>query len=123
MTFKIGSADYSGNIVIGTYNINSIEEAEEYKDGYGRTHKMHIIDKIKGSFDMFFKTLTEYNTFISALNTAKNNISNTYDLTLSVNNLNQELTRNCFVSFQTNRTTNGSRTDFFEQFTVTIEET
>lgn len=123
--FKIGSTDYSGNVVLGTYKVNQENVYNEWIDGFKVQHRDKCRTRVSGSFDMFFKTQSDYTAFLTSLSSALTASTNCYALMLKVNNIvdNGTLTTyQCFVDIKPTRNVKGDWSDFFEQFTVEVYE-
>lgn len=121
MVLKINDNDVSNRIIAGSYNVNSADEYQSWVDANGLTHRQFIRSRIKGSFDMLFKDQTEYNAFLSVLASAKRT-DLSYKITLNVNNTNEFVTKWFFLNFESVRNRNYKWDDYFERFTVNIEE-
>lgn len=122
--FKIGSVDYSSYVIDESYKINSIPQYKSWTDGYGNRHRDQRPAKHSGSVDLFFKTMTQYTTFLSDLNTAKYNAEKQYTLTVKANNLtpDTEATIHAFVDFEPARALKGDFTEFMGKVSLKIEE-
>lgn len=121
MVFTINGTDYSGHVLAGTYSVNSAPVTADWTDANGVVHKQKIRDKVSGTFDMWFRTLTEYNAFLSVLETNTTSALKV-PLTVSVNNKNTDHTGNFYVSHAPVRNRDGFWDDYMERFTLTIEE-
>lgn len=119
--FKVSTTDFTDNIVIESYEVNRKDVYEEYKDGSGVTHRVIETRKVEGSFEIFFKEMTEYNSFISAVASART-AQNRVPVTVKPNNTNVETTISAYVDFKPKRTVSGTFQDRMMQFKVTIEE-
>lgn len=121
MVFSINGTDYGGNIIAGSYNINDVDEYFEYKNGNGKTVKDVVATKVRGSFDMFFRTKSEFDLFATNHRTHKLNDSSVL-VTLSVNNTGEDVSVYVFMDYTPVRNKDGMNQDYFERFTVGIEE-
>jgi len=119
--FKVRSADFTNNIVIGSYEVNRKDVYEEYKDGAGTNHRVIEAKKISGSFDIFFKNMSDYNNFIFEIKSALN-MQNRVPITVKPNNTNVETAIEAYVDFSPKRTVDGRFNDRMMQFKVDIEE-
>lgn len=120
--FSINGVDYSDHVIAGSYSINNSPVFKEYDDANGNTHRVKIRDRIEGSFSMWFRTVEEFNDFMSDVNSAttpSNNISVAF---LLVNNTNQSGNFNVFLDYDTTRNRDGSWNDYMERFTVKVKE-
>lgn len=122
MLFTINNKDYTNNIVAGSYKVNSSPVYENYQDAKGRTHNIQIREKVSGSFDLFFKTLAEYNAFVADYKNGRNTLHNYHSVYLKVNNKNEANVYDCFLSFDATRNIKGNLDDFMEKFTISLEE-
>ena len=125
MIFQIGtlaSGDYSNRVLAGSYNVNNNPVYESWIDANGTEHRIKIRDRISGSFDMFFKDITEYNSFVSLITSLKLNDESVL-CSVAVNNssINQHIGY-FFIDFSPTRNRKGDWSDFMEQFTVNITE-
>lgn len=121
MLFKLNNHDYTGHIVADTFKVNNSPIYESYEDAKGRTHNVKIRDKVKGTFDLFFKTMTEYNTFLEDYTTSRSALNNTHTIYLKPNNF-TDGNYDCFVSFEPTRKLNGVYSEYIGVFTLNIEE-
>ena len=119
--FIINETDYSGHVIAGSYAVNSEPMTSDWVDANGVTHKQKLRDKVKGTFDMWFRNIDDYNDFIEDIddNTATNL---TIPLTVEVNNTGESHTGNFFLKHTPTRNIDGAWADYMERFTVTIEE-
>lgn len=120
MIFIVGSTDYSANVVAGSYDVNNDPVYNEWEDGNAKTHRQKIRDKIVGSFDMFFRSLTDYTDFLTVLENATTDEETL--LTVSVNNTGETEASYFFVSHKPVRDLDGSWSDYIKQFTLDITE-
>ena len=120
--FKIGSTDYTSYIVNGSYKVNAEEINETYDDCNAVTHYIHIRSKIKGTFDMAFKTQAEYSAFLTAFLAAKSNQTNAWTVIVTPNNTLTQSTISARVTFAPSRELTAALTDIIRRITVNIEE-
>lgn len=125
MIFQIGSissGDYSNRVIAGSYNVNNNPVYQSWNDANGTEHREKIRDRISGSFDMFFRDITDYNTFVSLIESSKLNNESVL-CSVKVNNKAQEQYIGFFfINFTPNRNRKGDWSDFMERFTVNILE-
>lgn len=121
MVFAIGANDYSSKVVMDTYEINKIQVYTQWEDANGTTHRDVYRTKIQGQFDMQIMNLTEYQSFITDVT---NNMTNGgyIPCTLAVNNTNETISTNVFISYTPVQTRLNNYTKSYMAFTVTIEE-
>lgn len=119
--FKIGSTDYSNRVVASGYNVNKDKQYESWQDASGTEHRSLTRTQIKGSFDLFFPTLTEYSAFVQNLeNNTESDMS--VEVTVCDNKSNAEQTIYAFIDYSPTRTKNGMNQDIYEVIRVSITE-
>lgn len=122
--FIIGANDYSNRVIAGAYSVYSEDIYKEWVDGNHKTHRNIVASKLRGSFDVMFKSIEEYNSFLSVVNSNKTD-SGAVAVSLKANNKvegSDLVTSNCFLSFQPTRNRNGFWKDYMERFTIEVEE-
>ena len=121
MQFKIGNTDYSNRIVAGTYEMNRADVFTSWNDANGVEHRQKTRDQITGSFDMWFREISEYNAFLA--NIASNKATNlTIPITLTVNQPNSDVTGNFYLEFKAIRDRKGDWSDYMHRFSVSVKE-
>ena len=125
MIFKIGNADsgdYSNRVLAGTYNVHSKPIYTSWTDTNGVEHRdVTRASKTAGTFDMFFRSITEYDTFVSLISSLRTT-SLAVPCTVMSNTTNTTVTGNFFIDFEPVRNRRGDWADFMEKFTVKITE-
>ena len=122
MVFKIGNNDYSGKIIVDTYNVNKIDIYTEWEDANGTTHRDIYRQKIQGEFDMQIAKISEYQAFIDDVRAHKAN-GGYVPCRVCVNNENNEnVYAELFIDYAPIKTMNNDYTKGYLTFTVTIEE-
>ena len=121
MTFSVGSVDYSDHVIAGTYKVNNKPIYKTWEDANYHTRKIKLRDQIVGSFDMFFRTEAEYEDFMDDIDDAKNT-DDSVSISVTVNNTSEQADINAFLDYDLVRNIDGTWNDYFERFTVTIEE-
>lgn len=122
MVLLIGNVDYSNHVIAGSYNINQKIQSSKWDDANYRTHKFKQRDKIVGSFDMFFRTVTDYEGFKADLDDAQAPDDDSYSISLTINNISEQRRINAFIDYELVRDIDGKWQDYFGRFTVNIEE-
>lgn len=122
MVLLIGNVDYSNHVIAGSYNINQKIQSSKWDDANYRTHKFKQRDKIVGSFDMFFRTVADYEGFKADLDDAQAPDDDSYSISLTVNNISEQRRINAFIDYELVRDIDGKWQDYFGRFTVNIEE-
>lgn len=119
---KINTTDVTGNIVQNTYTVNKLPVYKDYEDANGETHRRFIRNKVKGSFQMVFKDLTDYQTFQSLLETNRSASNFTVPVTLYDNISGTTLTTNVFIDYKLTVMQKPNLAEYMKVFDVTIEE-
>lgn len=119
---KINTTDVTGNIVQNTYTVNKLPVYKDYEDANGETHRRFIRNKVKGSFQMVFKDLTDYQTFQSLLETNRSASNFTVPVTLYDNISGTTLTTNVFFDYKLTVMQKPNLAEYMKVFDVTIEE-
>lgn len=123
MVFKLYDIDYSGHVITGTYDVHEECVYQEVKDGYGIRHRIKIRDEVKGSFDMFFRTIDEFKGFAKSVKNAKDKSTGAVKMLVRINNAEDELREiDAFIKFYPKRNRDGKWKDFMERFTLELEE-
>lgn len=121
--FKLNDVDYSAHVVADDYKINAEPIYQEWVDGGQVKHRDVVAQKVKGTMQMYFKTESELQTFLTALNNAVTS-AHTYPVKLMVNNAigTTLVSKNVFMDFKPVRQRDATWADTFKVFEVTIEE-
>lgn len=69
--FKIGATNYTNFIVNGEYDVNKLEEGEQWTDGSWKDHFDLVRTRISGKFTMKFRDWSQYDAFVDHLNVAQ----------------------------------------------------
>lgn len=121
--FKIGDTDFSAHVIAGSYSVCNDEIIALWTDGNGNSHRRTKRKKMQGSFDMFFRTMEEFQGFIEAINASKaENMNNYVSATLTDNFSNEDIVSNYYLDFRLVRNRDAAWRDYFERFTVNAEE-
>ena len=119
---KIGTTDVSSHIVADTYSVYNQPVYKIYEDANGVTHKRFIRDKIKGSFEMFFRTISDYTTFMTLVS---NNISVTdFSVTCTVYDTKRSgaYTIYAFLDMKPTIALDGTLTEYMKPISIDLEE-
>lgn len=122
IVFKINTKDYSNRVIAGSYSVNSEDVFKSYQDLNGIEHHEKIRDRIKGSFDMYFETIEQYEAFNHDLEAAKLPDLSYANIAICDNKNNKVKVINAFITFQLTRNRNGQWYDMYERFKVNIQE-
>lgn len=120
--FKVGTTDYTGNVVQNTWDVNKLPVYKEYKDANEEKHKRFLRNKISGSFKMVFKDLTDFAAFQTTLDNARSATNFTVFCTVYDNKHSTTETINAFIDFKPGLRQSVGLEEYIEPFTVTLEE-
>lgn len=120
--FKIGARDYSNRVIAGSYQINTEPVYKSWQDQNGIEHREPIRYRTKGSFDMYFDNIEDYEEFKNTLEAAKQLDMSYANIVVTENTSNKEKVINPFISFKLTRNRNGQWHDIYERFKVDIQE-
>lgn len=119
--FKVGTVDYTSRIVSGSYQIQTNDLYEEWTDANGRSHRMKYTEKTSGSLDLVFKTLQEYEDFMSNLASVKaDDLSVSLVVLDNISSTEKEI--DAFIEFAPIRQVDGLFNDRIETVTFNIME-
>lgn len=122
--FKLSTTDFSAHVVAESYAINYEDVYQEWTDGGQVKHRDVIGRKLRGTMQMYFKSQSDLQTFLTALANCKTTAS-TYPVQLKANNDTVDslvASKNVFLDFKPVRKRDATWADVFEVFEVTIEE-
>lgn len=119
--FKIGNNDYSGHVIAGTYNVNEYDEYTLWEDANKREHRDVIRTRIEGSFDMFFNSAEDFQTFYQTYKAAAD-ASGLTPITVMNNTTNTLVSINAYIDFELVRNRHDNWQDYYEVFSVNVKE-
>lgn len=122
--FKLNTTDYSAHVVAESYAINYEDVYQEWVDGGQVKHRDVIGRKLRGTMQLYFKSQSDIQTFLTALANCKTTAS-TYPVQLKANNDTVDslvASKNVFLDFKPVRKRDATWADVFEVFEVTVEE-
>lgn len=122
--FKLNDVDRSEHVVADKYNVNLKDIYQEWTDGGQVKHRDVVAQKLQGTFQMYFKTESDLQTFLTALANCKTS-DNTYPVKMKANNktvASLQASRNVFLDFEPVRKRDVQWVDVFEVFEVKVEE-
>lgn len=122
MVFATINNDYSGKIIVDTYDVNRIDIYTEWEDANGTKHRDVYRQRIQGSFDMQISKISEYQAFVDDIRTHKTN-GGFVACRVCVNNENNEnVYAELFIDYAPIKTMKNDYTKGYLTFTVNIEE-
>lgn len=120
MLFGIQQTDYTKYIVNPTYQVNQQDEYESWKDADGLKHRVVYRSRISGTFDMKFLDRAQYQSFLTALGTVKQD--GYYTVSLYVNNTLQLEQVDAFIQIEPAMQAQYSNVPEMNKFKVKVEE-
>ena len=117
----INNIDFSDHVLAGTYDISDVPVYTEWTDANGRDHREVFRKRLQGSFDMYFKTVDEFEVFNSAYKTIRQDSGLTRIMIMN-NSTNQVEQKDVYFDFAPVRNRRDDWEDFYEQFTVEVKE-
>lgn len=119
--FKIGAADYTHNILNGTYNVRNEDVFNEWVDGFGVNRQQFKRKRITGGFTMKFRNKASYDAFVSALANATTT-ARTVECSVYCVNTNEYKTGNFFITLDATLSQNSNMLLDYGSVKVTIKE-
>lgn len=120
--FMVGEIDYSNRVIAGSYSVHTKPLFKTWEDANYAEHRNVVRSAItSGSFDMWFKSMTEYNAFVAQVETVQAE-DLTVPCTVLSNTTDTEVTSNYYLDFSPIRNRRGDWDDIMERFTVSVKE-
>lgn len=119
--FTVNDVDFSDHVLAGTFEISDVPIYTEWTDANGRDHREVYRKRLQGSFDMYFRTVTEFEEFNQAYKTARRD-SGLTTITIMNNSTNQVEQKDVYIDFSPIRNRRDDWEDYYEQFTVDVKE-
>ena len=119
--FTLGGVNYSAYIIRDSYNVNKIDEYEEWVDADYKVHRYATRQKVRGEFEMQFMKQSDYISFLSVLSSNKQT-NGTYLPTLYLNNTGSPESVTCFLDFKAGLTQDSNLQLRTPKFKVTVEQ-
>lgn len=118
---NINGIDFSSNIVVGTYSVNYTDMFNTWTDANGVSHRQIIRKKVAGSWEMGFRNMAEYNTFIQHMESSKTT-GGWIPCYLFVNNLSENRSCRLYFTYDPKLDRQHGIRNYIPNFTVTLEE-
>lgn len=122
LLFKVGTTDYTGNIVQNTWNVNRLPVYKTYKDANEETHRRFLRNKISGKFQMVFSDIADYAAFKTTLEANRSATNFTLPCTVYDGMSGEVYTINAFLDYEIAAKQSAGLTEYIEPFEVKIEE-
>ena len=120
MLFGIQFEDFTRYIVSSTYQINKQDDYESWKDANGINHRVVYRSRISGSFDMKFIDRAQYENFLLALDSVKQD--GYYRVLVYVNNTLQMELIDAFITIDPSMAAQYRNVPEMNKFRVRVEE-
>lgn len=115
--------DLSKHVPMGTYNVNVLEEYEEWTDSNYDIHRKLLRDRIEGTFDLLFKNIADYEDFLTVLTKAKTTTGQNYiEMDAFCTNKGASYNKKFYYEFAPKNDLPSMADSKNEAFTVTIKE-
>lgn len=118
---KVNNIDFSSNIIAGTYNIVDEMIYTEWQDANGRNHRDVYRTQLRGSFDMFFESVDDFEVFNHAYKAVRS-LSGLTPVVIRNNSTNNLENKDVYLQFSPIRNRRDDWEDYYEQFTVEVLE-
>lgn len=119
--FTVNNVDFSDHIIAGTYSVGDESIYTQWQDANGRNHRDEYRKQLKGSFDMFFSTVDEFEIFNNAYKAVRDT-SGLTNVLIRNNSTNNLESKDVYLSFSPIRNRRDDWQDYYEQFTVNVLE-
>lgn len=119
--FKVGGTDYSQNVIAENYIVRSYDQFDAWTDANGREHRSVYRTQISGSFQMYFPTIEDFNSFCEDIRANKNN-DTSVRCSVFDSEANQTETGDFFVDFAPTRYADAKWDDRVASIKITIKE-
>ena len=120
--FIINTTDFSSGIEVGSYNVCTKQIYKEYEDAVGETHRRFIRNRIEGKFKIFFRTMTAFEGFMTAIST--NQSPTDFSIPVTVYDTKSGTTKaiNAFLDFTPVVSKDGVLNEYIEPFEIKVTE-
>lgn len=113
----------SRHIPMGSYNVNVMEEFEEWTDSNYDIHRKLLRNRVEGTFDLKFKSVEEYEGFLNVLTAAKATTGQNYiEMDAFCTNRGATYNKKFYYEFEPKNDLPQMADSKNEAFTVTIKE-
>ena len=120
--FTMGGLDLSPFIIQGQYQINKVDQYNEWIDAGGNTHRSIYKRRCEGSIKVKFVRVGDYETFIQAYKSARD-VNGLVYCDMFVNNTNEMVSNvRAFLDFEPTKNRNGSNRDIYDEFVIEVTE-
>lgn len=119
--FMVNNIDFSDHVIAGTYDVGEEAIYTQWQDANGRNHRDEYRKQLKGSFDMFFPTVDDFEVFNQAYKAVRGSTGLT-SVVIRNNSTNNLESKDVYLSFSPTRNRRDDWEDYYEQFTVDVLE-
>lgn len=118
---NIAGVDFSGNVKVGTYKVNSEDVYSGWTDANGIEHRHITRQRVSGTFEMQFRNMAQFKEFTEHIesNTTKDGYVPCH---IFVNNLAKRKSCNMYISYKPSLTRQCNSRDYVDLFSVEVSE-
>lgn len=120
MFVKIGNTDITPFVQESTYDVNSYDDYEEWKDGNRHIHREQMRTYVEGSFDLVFVKQNDLKRFLDLVD--ENTTNDLLNVTLYVQNINKNKTCKVFKKLVGTSDRKINDTYCYKRFTLSLIE-
>lgn len=120
--FKIGETNFTSFITVPSYKVNKNDVYMSWTDANHKQHRFLTRRQVSGSFSMLFDSVTDYNLFLSTIESKKNREGYIPNCRVYCNNTNTVENVDLFIDFEVADILPVIGTSDNESFEVTITE-
>lgn len=115
--------DLSKHVPMGTYNVNVLEEFEEWTDSNYDIHRKLLRNRVEGTFNLKFKSISDYEDFLTAITKARTTTGQNYiTMNAFATNKGTNYTKKFYIEFTPKNDLPHMVDSKNDAFTVTIKE-
>ena len=111
------------HIPMGSYNVNVLEEYEEWTDSNYDIHRKLLRNRVEGTFNLKFKSIGDYETFLSTITKARTTTGQNYiEMDAFATNKGVSYNKKFYIEFEPKNDLPMMSDSKNDAFTVTIKE-
>lgn len=115
--------DLSSHIPMGGYRVNVLEEYEEWTDSNYDIHRKLLRNRVEGTFELKFKSISDYEDFLSAITKARTTTGQNYiEMDAFATNKGVSYNKKFYIEFEPKNDLPFMADSKNDSFTVTIKE-
>lgn len=118
----INQIDFSSRIKAGSYDICTKQIFKEFEDANKSLHKRFLRNKVEGKFEIFFRTMAQYDAFTAAIEAVKSPTDSSVPITVYDTKANGTKNINAFLEYTPKVNLDGTMQAFIDPFEIKVEE-